>query len=169
MRSPIASIRGVRRLLAAPLASVHGPVTGVAAPGNHRAPTPTRRRESIAPLPSPLDARRSNALGVVLARMVRLALGHSHRPAGNRHCVAPFLPLWAAAICFITLQVLRPDSTPGWVERLRDVLRPQTTNAEGRKRHYQPRRPGPSSAISPTSSTSSSSERPCWSRWPEYG
>jgi hypothetical protein len=28
-------------------------------------------------------------VGVVLALMARLALGHSHRPAGNRHRVAP--------------------------------------------------------------------------------
>src|SRR6187431_1226074 len=85
----VASFRGIRRPLAAPLASVHDPITAVAAPGNHRAPTPAGRRESIALPASPLDARRSDAVGVALALMVRLAFDHSHRQAGNRHYVAP--------------------------------------------------------------------------------
>ena len=48
--SPIASFRGVRRPLAAPLASVHDPITAVAGPGNHRAPTPVLRNKSFRPL-----------------------------------------------------------------------------------------------------------------------
>ena len=67
---PIVCSRVVRRRLAAPLASVHGPLTRLAAPGNHRAPTPAGRPESIStPTPS-FDVGRPHALGMARARMV---------------------------------------------------------------------------------------------------
>jgi hypothetical protein len=81
--SPIASARDFRRRLAAPLPSVHGPITRLAAPGDHRAPTSARRRESKPP-PSSFDVGRPNPLGVARALMARLALGYSHRQAGAR-------------------------------------------------------------------------------------
>jgi hypothetical protein len=44
---------------------------------------------SSAPPASPFDASRSHAIGVALTLMARLALGRTHRQAGNRHRVAP--------------------------------------------------------------------------------
>jgi hypothetical protein len=94
-RSPIGSSRGVRRRLAAPLASLPGPVTCCAARRNHGAPTPARRDESIKPPTSSPHARRPNVVGVAVACMAWLALGPSHRQARDRRRVAPA----AAFVC----------------------------------------------------------------------
>jgi len=100
--------RVVRRRLTAPLASVHGPLTRLAAPGNHRAPTPAGRRES-SPTPTPsFDVGRPHAVGVARARMVRLALGGVHRQAGDRRRVAP-----ARLSLVLDVEEPPPDRPPG--------------------------------------------------------
>jgi hypothetical protein len=63
-------------------------VARLAALGNHRAPTPTGRRQSIATPASSLHVGRSNPLGVALECMARAGARRSYRQTGDGHRVA---------------------------------------------------------------------------------
>ena len=81
---------GLRRC-ATPFAWVRVPVACVAASGNSRPPAPANGGPSIAPPTPPIDVGRPCAVGVALASLAPIAVGASHRQAGDRRClfVAP--------------------------------------------------------------------------------
>jgi hypothetical protein len=79
----------LRPPLSAPLAPVHGPLTRLAAPRDHRAPTPAGRRASIETPASSPHGDRPGVVGLAFAGVEWLALGRLHRQAGNRHRMAP--------------------------------------------------------------------------------
>ena len=82
-------ITAVLRQPRSPLRPAHGPVTRLAGPAEHRAPTPPGRCASIETPASSPHVGRPGIVGLALASVEGLALGRDHREAGDRHRMAP--------------------------------------------------------------------------------